>query len=190
MSRRSEVAPRLWRTYRLNEPGDEHARRSLGLTLQALDAEQRLAAIAAAALAGSLFLPWWRDPVFDISYVAVRRLSFIEIALVLVAASILVLLLRRAEGRVFHLPLSDGTLIAAAGAWSVLLVVFRMIDGPTRTVGDVTHDYELRWGALIALAAAVTLAVAGVKERRSRHPGEPEAVAADADATPTLPLAG
>jgi hypothetical protein len=63
-----------------------------------------------------------------------------------------------------------------------------MIDGPTRTVGDVTRDYELRWGALIALGAAVMLAVAGVQERRSRHPGEPEAVAADADATPTLPL--
>jgi hypothetical protein len=139
-------------------------------------------------LAGSLFLPWWRDPVFGVSYVGVRRLSFLELAIVLVALAVLVLLLRRAEGRFFHLPLSDGTLVAAAGAWATMLVVFRMIDGPTRTVGEITRDYELRWGALIALAAAVTLAVAGVQERRSRHAGEPEAVAADADATPTLPL--
>jgi hypothetical protein len=153
-----------------------------------LDAEQRLAALAAAALAGSVFLPWWRDPVFGVSYVGVRRLSFLEVALVLVALGVLVLLLRRAEGRFFHLPLSDGTLIASAGAWASLLVVFRMIDGPTRTVGDVTRDYEPRWGALIALAAAVTLAIAGIRERLKRHPGEPEAVAADADATPTLPL--
>jgi hypothetical protein len=172
----------------LNEAADERPRRSLGETLQALDAEQRLAAIAAAALAGSLFLPWWRDPVFDISYVAVRRLSFLEVALVMVAIAVLFLLIRRAEGRFFHLPLSDGTLIATAGAWSVLLVIFRMIDGPTRTVGGVTHDYDLRWGALIALGAAVVLTVAGVRERRKRHPGEPEAVAADADATPTLTL--
>jgi hypothetical protein len=139
-------------------------------------------------LAGSLFLPWWRDPVFNVSYVAVRRLSFLELAIVLVAFGVLFLLLRRAEGRFFHLPLSDGTLLAVAGVWATVLVVFRMIDGPTRTVGAVTHDYELRWGPLIALAAAVTLAVAGVQERRKRHPGEPEAVAADADATPTLPL--
>lgn len=125
---------------------------------------------------------------FGISYVGVRRLSFLELALVLVALGVLVGLLRRAEGRFFHLPLSDGTLIAAAGAWASLLVVFRMIDGPTRTVAGVTRDYDLRWGALIALASAVTLAVAGVQERRKRHSGEGEAVAADADATPTLPM--
>jgi hypothetical protein len=139
-------------------------------------------------LAGSLFLPWWRDPAFGISYVGVRRLSFLEVALAMIAVGVLFLLLRRAEGRGFHLPLSDGTLIAAAGGWAAFLVVFRMIDRPTRVVGDVTRDYELRWGALIALAAAITLAVAGTRERRKRHPGEPEAVAADADATPTLPL--
>jgi hypothetical protein len=164
------------------------APRGLRGAFQVMDAEQRLAALAAAALAVSLFLPWWRDPVFGVSYVGVRRLSFLEVALAMVAVGVLFLLLRRAEGRFFHLPLSDGTLIAAAGAWASLLVVFRIIDGPTRTVGEVTRDYELRWGALIALAAAVTLAVAGVRERRKRHRGEPEAVAADADATPTLPL--
>jgi len=167
---------------------NDRPRRNLSETLEALDAEQRLAGVAALALAGSLFLPWWRDPVFGISYVGVRRLSFLELALVLVAVGVLVLLVRRAEGRFFHLPLSDGTLIAAAGAWAVLLVVFRMIDGPTRTVAGLTRDYELRWGALIALAAAATLLVAGVRERRKRHAGEGEAVAADADATPTLPL--
>jgi hypothetical protein len=155
---------------------------------RALDREQRLAALAAVVLGGSLFLPWWRDPVFDVSYVGVRRISFLELAIVVVVLGVLVLLLRRAEGRFFHLPLSDATLIAAAGAWASLLVLFRMIDGPTRTVGEVTRDYDLRWGALVALAAAVTLAVVGVQERRSRHPGEPEAVAADADAEPTLIL--
>jgi hypothetical protein len=158
----------------------------LRAVLQTLDPEQRLAAIAAFALGASIFLPWWRDPVFEVSYVGARRLTFLEVAFVLIAVGVLVLLFRRAEGRRFHLPLSDGTLIAAAGAWASLLVVFRMIDGPTRTVGTITRDYELRWGALIALAGAVLLAVAGVRERRKRHAGQPEAVAADADATPTL----
>jgi hypothetical protein len=147
-----------------------------------------MAALAALTLGGSLFLPWWRDPVFGISYVGVRRLSFLEVALAMIALGVLFLLLRRAEGRSFHLPLSDGTLIAGFGAWAAFLVVFRMIDRPTRVIGDVTRDYELRWGAVLALGAAITLAVAGRRERRKRHPGEPESVAADADATPTLQL--
>jgi hypothetical protein len=126
--------------------------------------------------------------VFGISYVAVRRLTFLELAILLVAASVLVLLLGRAERRAFHLPLSDATLIAAAGAWATFLVVFRMLDPPSRSIGQTTRDYGLRWGAVVGLASAVTLALAGVRERRKRHPGEPESVAADADATATLTL--
>jgi hypothetical protein len=160
----------------------------LGGLARALDPEQRLAAVCALALAGSLFLPWWHDPFFGVTYVGVRRLTFVEVALFLVAASVLLLLVRRAEGKVFHLPLSDGTLTAASGAWASLLVVFRMLDPPTRTVGDATTDYGMRWGALVALAAAVLLGVAGFRARRKHHRGEPEAVAADADATPTVPL--
>jgi hypothetical protein len=155
---------------------------------RALDREQRLAGAAALGLAASLFLPWWRDPIFGISYVGVRRLSFLELAIFLLATSVLVLLFGRAERRAFHLPLADGTLIAAAGAWAAFMVVFRMLDPPTRAVGEQTRDYGLRWGALVALVAAVTLAVSGVRERRKRHRGESESVAADADATPTLPL--
>jgi hypothetical protein len=153
-----------------------------------LDPEQRFAGACAIALAGSIFLPWWRDPVFHNSYVGARRISFIEIALLLVAAAVLVLLLRRAEGKAFHLPLSDSTLIAAAGVWASFLLVFRMLDPPTRTVAGETLDYGMRWGIILALAAAFALAGAGIRARRRYHRGEPEAVAADADATPTLPL--
>lgn len=162
--------------------------------LRGLEPERRLAALAAAGLALSIFLPWWRDPVFDVSYVGLRRLTFLELALFAVAAAVLVLIWRRAEGRTFHLPLSDGTLIAAAGAWAALLVVLRMLDPPSRTIkaqGDavqVTRDYGLRWGAVFALATALLLALSGVRIRRKHHHGEPEAVAADADAMPTLPL--
>ncbi len=155
---------------------------------RALDGSQRLAGAAALALAASIFLPWWRDPVFGISYIGFRRITFVELAILLVSAAVLALLLGRAERRAFHLPLADGTLIAAAGAWSAFLVVFRILDPPTRTLGRMTHDYGLRWGALIALASALVLALAGVRERRKRHPGEPESVAADADATPTVML--
>jgi hypothetical protein len=157
----------------------------------ALDPDQRLAVAAALALAVSLFLPWWRDPL-GLTTIAVRRLSFVEVALMLVAGAVLALMLGRAEGRPFHLPLSDGTLLAAGGTWATLLVLVRMLDPPSRTLTHasmtVTRDYGIRWGALVALASAVTLAVAGTRTRRRRHRGESEAVAADADATPTLPL--
>jgi hypothetical protein len=150
-----------------------------------LDGEQRFAAVVALVLAASVFLPWWHDPFLDASYVGVRRLTFAEVALFLVAASVLLLLVRRGEGKAFHLPLSDSTLIAAAGVWATFLVLYRMIDAPSRTAGKVTEDYGIRWGLLVALVSALLLAATGVRERRRRHPGEPEAVAADADAEAT-----
>ena len=162
--------------------------------MHGLGPERRLAAVAVCALAASIFLPWWRDPVFGISYVAFRRMTFVEAAILMVAVAAGVLIWRRAEGRAFHLPLSDGTLIAAAGAWATFLVVFRMLDPPSRTIqapggaAQVTRDYGLRWGAVFGLATALVLALSGIRIRRSQHRGEPEAVAADADATPTLPL--
>jgi hypothetical protein len=157
--------------------------------VQALAPEHRLAAVSAIALGASIFvLPWWRDPFFHISYVGFRRITFIEVAILVVAASVVVLVWGRAEGRAFHLPLSDGTLIAAAGGWAAFLVLLRMLDPPTRTIGGHRSDYGLRWGVLFALAAAATLAIAGVRTRRRYHRGEPESVAADADATPTLTL--
>jgi hypothetical protein len=171
------------------------ASHSPAAVFRALAPEHRLAAVAALALGASIFLlPWWRDPVFGISYVGFRRLTFLELALLLVALSVLVLVWQRGEGRGFHLPLSDGTLIAAAGLWSAFLVLLRMLDPPTRTLHatgrhiELTRDYGLRWGLFVALTSAGALAVAGVRMRRRYHPGEPEAVAADADATPTLTL--
>lgn len=162
--------------------------RRLRAALAVLDPNQRLAALGAFALAASLFLPWWRDPLLGVSYVGVRRLTFLEVALFLVALAVMVLLLGRAEKRAFHLPLADATLIALAGMWASLLVIIRMLDPPTRTLGGVTHDYGLRFGAVLALLASLLLAAAGVRLRRKQHPGLPEAVAADVDATPTDPL--
>ena len=144
--------------------------------------DQRLAGGAAIGVIASMFLPWWRDPLTGLSYWAVNRFTFIELALVLVAASVLLMLYGRAEGRGFHLPLADGTLIAGAGIWCCVLVVARIVDPPTRVLGDRTLDYDLRWGFLATLTAAVLLAVAGVRGRRRYHRGQSEAQAADVDA--------
>jgi hypothetical protein len=161
---------------------------ALRVLFRSLDREQRLAAIAAAGILVSMFTPWWRDPVFGLSSWALNHFTFEELALVLVAVSALLLLYRRAQGRVFHLPLSDGTLGAGAGLWCCVLVLARVLDPPTRTVRDQVLDYDMRWGMLLCLASGALLVFAGVRGRRRYHRGEPESVAADADAEPTLQL--
>jgi hypothetical protein len=164
-------------------------RKGLSAIAAALDPDQRLAAAAAIALGVSVFLPWWKDPLLDITYIGFRRITFLEVAILLTAAAVLVLLLRRAEGRSFHLPFSDATLIATAGFWSLLLLVIRVLSPPTRTatrISDhvqVTKDYGMRWGIGFAFAAAALLAFAGMQERHRRHGGQREAIAADEDAT-------
>jgi hypothetical protein len=166
------------------------ARRSLPMLVRILDPEQRLAGAAAVGILISLFTPWWRDPVFGLSAWGINRITWVELALVLVAGSVLLLLLRRAQGRVFHLPLSDGTLAMGAGLWCCLLVIVRALDPPTRRVAGHALDYDLRWGILLCLASGGLLAFAGLSARRRHHRGQPEAVAADADAQPTLPMTG
>ena len=153
-----------------------------------LDPEQRLAGVAALGIIVSLFTPWWRDPVFGLSHWAVNRFGWIELSLLIVAGSVLLLLFRRAQGRVFHLPLSDGTLAAGAGLWCCLLVVVRALDPPTRTVSTEVLDYHRRWGIAFCFAAGALMAYAGMRGRRRYHRGEREAVAADADAQPTPAL--
>ena len=69
-----------------------------------------------------------------------------------------------------------------------ILVVVRALDPPSRSVGSETLDYDRRWGILLCFAASSLLAFAGLRARRRYHRGEPESVAADADAQPTVPL--
>ena len=166
----------------MSEPVRPGFRATVTRGARALLPDQRLAGIAALGILASLFLPWWRDPLTGLSYWAVNRFTFIELALMLVAGSVLLLLYGRAEGRGFHLPLADGTLAAGAGIWCCVLVLARILDPPARTLGDRTLDYDLRWGFLVTLACAILLAVAGVRGRRRIHAGQSEALAADVDA--------
>jgi hypothetical protein len=164
-------------------------RHSLRRLWRMLDAEQRMAGVGALGIILSLFMPWWRDPYPPkLSHAAINRITWIELSLLLVATVVLLLLLRRAQGRVFHLPLSDGLLAMGAGLWCSVLVIVRVIDPPTQTVGTHQFDCDLRFGFAVCLASSAVLALAGLRARRRYHRGEPEAVAADADAEPTLPM--
>lgn len=117
-----------------------------------LNLEQRVAAAAALLLIVSTFGPF----------------SFVEAGELLLAAGVLVLLLARAEGKRFHLPFGDGTVIAAAGLWAGALIVARLLDRP---LGQ----------NLLAIACAAILFLAGARER-ARHP--PDDVPEDAPGGP------
>jgi hypothetical protein len=112
-------------------------------SFQRLGFEQRVAAIGALLLLVSTIGPF----------------SFVEAAQVLVALSVLGLLRARAQGKRFHLPFGDGAVIAAAGAWSGVLIVVRLFDRPPGQ-------------NLLALVCAAILVFAGLREHVKRPPDD------------------
>jgi hypothetical protein len=108
-----------------------------------LNTEQRAAAVAALLLIVSTFGPF----------------SFVEAGELLLAGGVLALLYARAEGKRFHLPFGDGTVIAVAGLWTGALIVARLLERP---LGQ----------NLLALACAAILFLAGARERAKRPPDD------------------
>jgi hypothetical protein len=108
-------------------------------TWRRLNFEQRVAAVGALLLIASTLGPF----------------SFVEAAIALTAGGVLILLKKRADGRAFHLPFGDGTVIFSAGLWAALLIVVRLFD---RELGQ----------SILALACAGILAAAGARERAKR----------------------
>ena len=149
----------------------------------ALHPEQRLAALAAAALFLTMFLPWYQQnavvtasraqPLVSRNLDAFAVFSFIEAAVLLVAAAVLALTIARAEQREFRLPGSDGTIVMIAGAWTALLLVLRLFDKPGITSHGVAANVGIQWGIFFALAAAGALIYAGSRMRAAERPEPP-----------------
>ena len=78
--------------------------------------------------------------------------SFVEAAVLLVAAGVLYLVWARSQHKAFHLPGGDGTVIMAAGGWALLLLVWRLFDKPD--VDDPGATVGIQWGMFAALLAA------------------------------------
>jgi hypothetical protein len=158
--------------------------------LRELPPELRNAGIAAAVLVLTLFLPWYTQSfVPEGAREFVKRnvsafgvFSFVEAAVLLVAAAVLFLIWARSEGKGFHLPGGDGTAIMIAGGWAVLLLVWRLFDKPDAP--NPSEDYGLQWGIAAALAAAVALFVTGARVRAAHRPEPPNPAADDFAAPP------
>ena len=166
--------------------------------------ESRLAAGAALALFLTLFLPWYQVTLIAPAKAAKLEsasatitgwgaFSFVEAAVLLIAAAVLTLLFHRAEGRAFHLPGGDGGVITAAGLWTCLLIVWRIFDKQGATThGPSATSSGVEWGIFMALAAAAFLAYSGSRIRAAHRPepplpGEEGAPAGSSAAAPTRP---
>jgi hypothetical protein len=146
------------------QPRPQGLGRRLGAAWRALSREQRRAAYASFGLFVSMFLPWYdkslpgRKQFRHDNLTAFGAFSFVEAAVLLVSAGVLAMLFARGEGRAFHLPGGDGTIIMVAGAWTAILIVWRLFDKPGVS-GGVTIG--LQWGIFVALIITGILAWTG-----------------------------
>ena len=138
--------------------------------------DERVAAGASLGLLVSMFFPWYvltsrgTGGLSTQSLSAFRDFSWVEAAVLLVAAGVCVLLFARAERRPFHLPGGDGSVIAFAGGWATLLLIWRAFDKPG---GTRISAVGLSWGFVFAFAAAGTLTYAGLRIRGMHRPEPP-----------------
>ncbi len=149
----------------------------------ALKAEQRLAAVAAALMFVTMFLPWYQQnavvsaprtaPLVSRNLTAFQVFSFVEAAVLLVALAVLYLLYARAEGRTFHLPGSDGSVILAAGAWIAALLIWRLFDKPGVISHGIAANVGIQWGIFFALACSGLLSYTGSRMRALERPEPP-----------------
>src|SRR3954449_4993035 len=134
---------------------DSPSMASAARTLRSLPPESRMTGGAAAALAFSLLLPWYQVSFFrgsravSDSRSALQVFTWVEAAILLVALAVLFLVWARAQRQAFHLPGGDGAVVSAAGAWALVLLVWRLFDKPGAPQAAATA--RLPWGAFFPL---------------------------------------
>ena len=150
-------------------------------TLRELPPESRLTGGAAAALIFSMVLPWYQVSSIGKadSRSAFQVFTWVEAAILLVAAGVLYLVWARAQRKRFHLPGGDGFIVSLAGGWVLALLIWRLFDkpsisGPTTTVG-------IDWGIFVALLAAGALVAAGARVRAAGRPEPANPIAEEPD---------
>ena len=159
-------------------------KRPLIPAFRALPREMQQAAGAAGALVLTMFLPWYEKAFVaggearSANLSAFGVFSFVEAAVLLVAAGVLYLVWARAQRKAFHLPGGDGTVIMAAGGWAVALLVWRLFDKPD--VNDQAATVGIQWGMFAALLVAGVLTAAGARVRAAHRPEPPNPAADDA----------
>jgi hypothetical protein len=143
-----------------------------------------MAAGSAIGLFVTLFLPWYQETVIASGTTNLRSasatltgwnaFSFVEAAVLLVAAGVLTLLFVRSEGRAFHVPGGDGGVITAAGFWTCVLIIWRIFDKQgTSGHNQFVTTSGIEWGIFVALLVAAVMAYAGNRIRTAHQPEPP-----------------
>jgi hypothetical protein len=133
--------------------------------LRSLGAHGRLAAAGGAVVAASLLLPWYGVSFAGGLYkTPLGAFGWVEAALLITLAATALLLVRSARGARLPRPLHIGTLVAVAGAWTLVLIGYRLIDRPD--FGPLGATAGLRYGIFVALGGAVVLLLGGLRLRR------------------------
>ena len=134
--------------------------------LRSLGAHERLAAIGVGFVAVSLLLPWYGVAFNDLVRTPLSALTFLEVAIIVTLAATAYLIVRSERGPAFPRPLHNGTLIAVAGAWTVLLVIYRIAVRPDLGIFGEAYGVDLRYGIFVALAGGVLIIIGGLRCRR------------------------
>jgi hypothetical protein len=143
---------------------------------RSMDAEQRIAAVASLALLVTMFFPWYglqsvnrKGEISSHTINAFGDISFVEAAVFLVAAGVVLMALARAEGREFHMPGGDGTIVMIAGGWAALLIFYRVFSRPAGN----HYPVGIEWGFFLAFVSAGALTYAGWRMRSMERPEPP-----------------
>jgi hypothetical protein len=131
----------------------------------------RLATVGALAIPGSMLFPWYGIQFSSgLSQTGLDSFGIGQLALMLTVAAALYLIFRCTTGYRLPRPLREGALLAVAGAWSVLLTGYLMLDRPDEISG-YTH-LHLRYGIFVALGGAIAMFVGGLRLRRAELAAE------------------
>lgn len=134
--------------------------------LASLTAHERLAVAGAVVVLASLALPWYGIALTGgLVKTALGAFGWVETALVLTVGAALVLIVACSRGFVPPRPLREGSLLAAAGVWAAVLIVYRMLDRPDLGLAGF-GDTGLRYGIFIALLGAALMILGGLRKRR------------------------
>src|SRR4051794_41658812 len=117
-----------------------------------------------------MVLPWYQVDSLgkDESRSALAVFTWVEAAILLVAAAVLYLVWARAQRRRFHLPGGDGFVVSLAGGWVLALLIWRLFDKPK--IGGATTTGGIDWGIFVALVAAGALGAGGAPGRGGGGP--------------------
>jgi hypothetical protein len=125
---------------------------------------ERFCILGVVVVAVSLILPWYDVAFSHISRTALDGFGFAHVALLLTLAAAVVLIVRAARGYVLPRPLSEGVLLAVAGAWACVLIAYLILDRPEELEGST--NVGLRLGGFVALGGAAALVIGGLRLRR------------------------